>query len=116
MLGPQDYYHGTPFKPLGDGRYQTGGEDARQVLDMNDPQFILVQEGNGWSGGYTWCTSARRWKPREASEEGFCTDGGASGRAAWTCRGTMMIRAPSPTDTALLAAGQRVPEQPRPTR
>src|SRR3546814_7953632 len=57
MLGPQDYYNVTPFKPLGDGRYQTGGEDERQVIDMNDPKFILVQEGNGWSGGYTWCSS-----------------------------------------------------------
>src|SRR3546814_18106576 len=71
MLGPQDYYNVTPFKPLGDGRYQTGGEDERQVIDMNDPKFILVQEGNGWSGCYTWCSSARRWKPWEVSEEGF---------------------------------------------
>ncbi|NYF33382.1 MULTISPECIES: hypothetical protein [Sphingopyxis] len=71
MTGPQDYYNVTPFKALGGGRYQTGGEDERQVIDMNDPKFIIVQQGNWWTGGYTWCSSAQRWKPWEYSEEGF---------------------------------------------
>lgn len=69
MTGPQDYYSVTPFKALGDGRYQTGGEHERQVIDMNDPKFIVVQEGNAWSGGYSWCSPAQRWKPWEYSPE-----------------------------------------------
>src|SRR3546814_16930068 len=76
MLGPQDYYNVTPFKPLGDGRYQTGGEDERQVIDMNDPKFILVQEGNGGSGGYTWC-------PASAEERRVGKGGGSKVRFRW---------------------------------
>ena len=71
MLGPQDYYGVTPFKALGDGRYRTGGEHERQVIDMSDPKFIIVQEGNWWSGGYTWCSSEQSWKPWEVSEEDY---------------------------------------------
>ena len=71
MTGPQDYYSVTPFKALGDGRYQTGGEHERQVIDMNDPKFIIVVEGNWWSGGYTWCSSAQSWKPWEVSPEDY---------------------------------------------
>ena len=71
MTGPQDYYGVTPFKALGDGRYQTGAEYERQVIDMNDPKFIVVQEGSWWKGGYTWCSPAQRWKPWEYSPEDY---------------------------------------------
>ena len=71
MIGPQDYYNVKPFKALGGGRYRTGGENERQVIDMNNPKFIIVQEGNWWTGGYTWCSPSQRWKPWEYSEEEF---------------------------------------------
>lgn len=71
MTGPQDYYNVTPFRPLGDGRYQTGGEHERQVIDMNNPKFIIVEQGNWWTGGYSWCSSAQSWKPWEYSEDNF---------------------------------------------
>lgn len=71
MTGPQDYYNVTPFKALGDGRYQTGAEYERQVIDMTDPKFIVVQEGSWWKGGYTWCSPTQSWKPWEVSEEDF---------------------------------------------
>ena len=71
MTGPQDYYSVTPFKALGDGRYQTGGDHERQVIAISDPKFIIVQEGNWWSGGYTWCSPAQSWKPWEYSPEDY---------------------------------------------
>lgn len=71
MLGPQDFYNVVPFKALGGGRYQTGAEYERQVIDMSDPKFILVQEGNWWTGGYTWCSSAQSWEPWEYSPEDY---------------------------------------------
>lgn len=71
MIGPQDFYEVRPFEPLGNGRYRTGGENARQVIDMNNPKFIIVEQGNWWTGGYTWCSSAQNWKPWEYSEEDY---------------------------------------------
>lgn len=71
MTGPQDYYSVTPFKALGGGRFQTGGEDERQVIDMTDPRFIVVEQGNWWTGGYSWCSPAQSWKPWKYSEDDF---------------------------------------------
>lgn len=65
MLAPQDALTLSPIKRLANGFYQTGKEYERQIIQVEDPEFIVVRESVLWKGNYFRCSSSTRWQAWE---------------------------------------------------
>jgi hypothetical protein len=61
MMAPQDALTLAPIRRLGNKRFETGKDYERQVLEIHDPEAIVVRESVLWSGNYLRCSSSTQW-------------------------------------------------------